>query len=449
MEEVLDHNQEAEQIFRQYGRLLELVAAAQLPGRPEDAEECVQDAVWAFVEGRAPWDPAQGSKQTWLCVLVRSRAKDRRRALAARMEEPLEEHSGLAAADHAERAAVRDGLRRVLEGLSREERRLFTLRFVYGLSSAELGGVLGLSPNGVDARVSRLRKKLKRLLARLTATPLLGVLTGLAVTAVLQSSSAATVMVIGFVSAGLLELPRAVAVIYGINIGTTMTAQLIAFDVQTLVYPVLFLGFLLDFAARRPRWQAVGEAVFSFGLLFEGIDILGRALQPLAGQAVFLDWMTRVKESPLLGILLGLSMTMVVQSSSATIALLQNVARQAGPDGIHSVLGLAGAVPVLLGDNIGTTVTALLACIGQGKNAARAALAHSCFNLSGSLLAAVLLPWFVRLVELTSPKGPELEVISRQIANAHTAFNVCCALLWLPFLPWMVRLVCALVPEDR
>ena len=247
---------------------------------------------------------------------------------------------------------------------------------------------------------------MKRLLARLTATPLLGVLTGLAVTAVLQSSSAATVMVIGFVSAGLLELPRAVAVIYGINIGTTMTAQLIAFDVQTLVYPVLFLGFLLDFAARRPRWQAVGEAVFSFGLLFEGIDILGRALQPLAGQAVFLDWMTRVKESPLLGILLGLCMTMVVQSSSATIALLQNVARQAGPDGIHSVLGLAGAVPVLLGDNIGTTVTALLACIGQGKNAARAALAHSCFNLSGSLLTAVLLPWFVRLVEFISPKRP-------------------------------------------
>ena len=214
-----------------------------------------------------------------------------------------------------------------------------------------LFGGLAMFLYGMD-RMSRALQRaagdaMKRLLARLTATPLLGVLTGLAVTAVLQSSSAATVMVIGFVSAGLLELPRAVAVIYGINIGTTMTAQLIAFDVQTLVYPVLFLGFLLDFAARRPRWQAVGEAVFSFGLLFEGIDILGRALHPLAGQTVFLDWMTRVKESPLLGILLGLSMTMVVQSSSATIALLQNVARQAGPDGIHSVLGLAGAVPVL------------------------------------------------------------------------------------------------------
>ncbi len=209
-----------------------------------------------------------------------------------------------------------------------------------------LFGGLAMFLYGMD-RMSRALQRaagdaMKRLLARLTATPLLGVLTGLAVTAVLQSSSAATVMVIGFVSAGLLELPRAVAVIYGINIGTTMTAQLIAFDVQTLVYPVLFLGFLLDFAARRPRWQAVGEAVFSFGLLFEGIDILGRALQPLAGQAVFLDWMTRVKESPLLGILLGLSMTMVVQSSSATIALLQNVARQAGPDGRCCCPGSSG-----------------------------------------------------------------------------------------------------------
>lgn len=313
-----------------------------------------------------------------------------------------------------------------------------------------LFGGLAMFLYGMD-RMSRALQRaagdaMKRLLARLTATPLLGVLTGLAVTAVLQSSSAATVMVIGFVSAGLLELPRAVAVIYGINIGTTMTAQLIAFDAQQLVYPVLFAGFVIDFAARKARWQAVGEAVF--GLLFEGIGILGRALQPLAGQEVFLGWMTRVKASPLLGILLGLGMTMVVQSSSATIALLQNVARQAGPDGIHSVLGLAGAVPVLLGDNIGTTVTALLACIGQGRDAARAALAHSCFNLTGSLLAAALLPGFVRLVELVSPKGPELEIISRQIANAHTLFNICCALLWLPLLPWMVRLVCALVPEE-
>ena len=166
MEDILDQNREAERIFRQYGKLLTAVAAAQLPGRPEDAEECVQDAVWAFVEGREKWDPERGSEKTWLCLLLRSRARDRRRALASRAEEPLEDHAHLTAGDEAEGAAVRDGLRRALGELSREERRLFTLRFVYGLPSAELGGVLGLSPNGVDARVSRLRRKLKRLLAR-------------------------------------------------------------------------------------------------------------------------------------------------------------------------------------------------------------------------------------------------------------------------------------------
>lgn len=166
MEDILDQNREAERIFRQYGKLLTAVAAAQLPGRPEDAEECVQDAVWAFVEGREKWDPERSSEKTWLCLLLRSRARDRRRALASRAEEPLEDHVHLTAGDEAEGAAVRDGLRRALGELSREERRLFTLRFVYGLPSAELGGVLGLSPNGVDARVSRLRRKLKRLLAR-------------------------------------------------------------------------------------------------------------------------------------------------------------------------------------------------------------------------------------------------------------------------------------------
>ena len=195
-------------------------------------------------------------------------------------------------------------------------------------------------------------------------------------------------------------------------------------------------------------FQVLLQVFGGLALFLYGTDSLCRAVQQGAGRGLR-SLLARGTANPVAGLLTGAAVTAVVQSSSATIALLQNVARQAGPDGIHSVLGLAGAVPVLLGDNIGTTVTALLACIGQGKDAARAALAHSCFNLSGSLLAAVLLPWFVRLVELISPKGPELEVISRQIANAHTAFNVCCALLWLPFLPWMVRLVCALVPEDR
>ena len=188
---------------------------------------------------------------------------------------------------------------------------------------------------------------------------------------------------------------------------------------------------------------AGGLALFLFGM-----ESMSRALQQAAGERMR-GFLRRITRTPLTGALAGLLVTAVLQSSSATIALLQNVARQAGPDGIHSVLGLAGAVPVLLGDNIGTTVTALLACIGQGRDAARAALAHSCFNLTGSLLAAVLLPGFVRLVELVSPKGPELEIISRQIANAHTLFNLLCTLVWLPLTPVMVRLVCKLVPQPQ
>ena len=126
---------------------------------------------------------------------------------------------------------------------------------------------------------------------------------------------------------------------------------------------------------------------------------------------------------------------MVVQSSSATIAVLQNFASQAGPDGVTSVIGLAGAIPILLGDNIGTTITALLASIGQSKNAKRTAIAHSIFNISGSFVFVWLIPWFAKFVQYISPKGNEVEVISRQIANAHTTFNVVCTLVWLPLIP--------------
>ena len=142
-------------------------------------------------------------------------------------------------------------------------------------------------------------------------------------------------------------------------------------------------------------------------------------------------------------------MTLVVQSSSATIAVLQRAAQQVGPDGIHSVLGLAGALPILLGDNIGTTITAILAALGQPQDAKRTAAAHCCFNLSGSVVCLLALPWMTKLVEAVSPKGPELEIIARQIANAHTLFNAACTLVWLPLTPVMVKLVCKLVPEQE
>lgn len=151
--------------------------------------------------------------------------------------------------------------------------------------------------------------------------------------------------------------------------------------------------------------------------------------------------MAKVSDIPVLGVLLGAVMTLVVQSSSATIAVLQNFASQPGPDGVTSVIGLAGAIPILFGDNIGTTITALLASIGQSKNAKRTALAHSIFNITGSIVFLFLIQVLAKFVQFISPKGPEVEVISRQIANAHTTFNVVCTLVWLPLIPLMVKIV--------
>ena len=202
-------------------------------------------------------------------------------------------------------------------------------------------------------------ERLRRALAALTRTPLTGALAGMVVTAVMQSSSATTVMVIGFVSAGLLELPQAVAIIFGANIGTTVTAQLLAFRVEEMLGVVLFGSFFLCAVARTERGRQMGTAVFSFGLLFAGMEQIRSVVEPLALCPEFEAWMAQVREKPLWGLLLGLGMTLVVQSSSATIGVLQGVARQAGPDGVHSLLGLAGAVPVLLGDNVGTTITAI------------------------------------------------------------------------------------------
>ena len=292
-------------------------------------------------------------------------------------------------------------------------------------------------------------RRLRSLLARCTANPVAGLLTGAAVTAVLQSSSAVTVMVIAFLAAGLLQLRQAVPVVFGANIGTTVTAQLLAFRVESWRYLLLFCGVLLCLACKGWRGRCVGEAVFGFGLLFEGVTVMRSAMEPLLQSPLLRLELARVQQSPLHGLLTGVCMTLTVQSSSATVALLQSMAAQPGADGVHSLLGLAGAVPVLLGDNVGTTITAILAAAGGTRDAKRAAAAHCCFNLSGSLVCLLALPWFVRLVELLPPEGEELEIIARQIANAHTLFNALCTLIWLPLTPLMVRLVTTLVPEKR
>ena len=176
-----------------------------------------------------------------------------------------------------------------------------------------------------------------------------------------------------------------------------------------------------------------------------GIETMGDVMKPLASSPVFTDLIGKVSGIPVLGLLLGTAMTLVVQSSSATIAVLQNFASQAGPDGVSSVIGLTGAIPILLGDNIGTTITALLASIGQSKNAKRTAIAHSIFNISGSCVFIFLVPWFAKFVQFISPKGNEIDVISRQIANAHTTFNIVCTLVWLPLIPLMVKIVTTII----
>ncbi len=314
------------------------------------------------------------------------------------------------------------------------------VKIVFGL----LGG-LAMFLYGMNSMSDALQKaageKMKRILGFLTKNPLMGALAGALVTAVLQSSSATTVMVIGFVSAGLMSLPQAISVIFGANIGTTMTAQLMAFKISNYIYPIIFIGFIMNFVFKKEKIRNVGMVIFSFGLLFEGIEVMGGVMKPLASSAIFVDLMGKVSEIPVIGVVLGAVMTLVVQSSSATIAVLQNFASQPGPDGIHSVIGLAGAIPILFGDNIGTTITALLASIGQSKNAKRTAIAHSTFNITGTILFMFLIRPLAAFVQWISPKGDELDIISRQIANAHTTFNVACTLIWLPLIPVMVKIV--------
>lgn len=289
-------------------------------------------------------------------------------------------------------------------------------------------------------------EKMQKVLALLTKNPVLGVIAGTVCTAVLQSSSATTVMVLGFVSAGLMKLPQAISIILGANIGTTITAQLIAFQIGDYAWLFVAIGFILYFFIKKEMVTNIGQTVFAFGMLFVGINIMGDAMKPLAASPFFIDLMMRVQDIPVLGVLLGTAMTVVVQSSSATIAVLQNLASTAAADGVTSIIGLSGALPILFGDNIGTTITALLASIGGTVNAKRTAAAHIIFNITGTFIFIWFIPLYADFIQFISPKGPEVEVISRQIANAHMCFNLFNTLLWLPFIAILVKIVTKLVP---
>lgn len=322
------------------------------------------------------------------------------------------------------------------------------MKIIFGL----VGG-LAIFIYGMNMMSECLQKaageKMKKILALLTKNPILGVLAGALTTAVLQSSSATTVMTIGFVSAGLMSLPQAISIILGANIGTTMTAQIIAFKITDYIYLFIFAGFLISFISKKEKVKNIGQTIFAFGLLFLGIETMGDVMKPLASSAFFVNMIGKVSHIPILGVCVGAVMTLVVQSSSATIAVLQNFAAQAGQDGVTSIIGLAGAIPILLGDNIGTTITAVLASIGQPKDARRTAFAHCVFNISGAILFLFLVKPYAALIQFISPKGNEIDVISRQIANAHTGFNLVMTLIWIPLIPLMVKIVMKLVPDGK
>lgn len=323
-----------------------------------------------------------------------------------------------------------------------------TMEVIFGLLGGLAVFIFGMNMMS-DCLQKAAGEKMKSILAMLTKNPILGVLAGALTTAVLQSSSATTVMAIGFVSAGLMNLPQAISIILGANIGTTMTAQIIAFKLSDYIYLIIFIGFIVNFLVKSEKAKNIGQTIFAFGLLFLGIETMGSVMKPLASSPVFTDMIAKVADVPVLGVAVGTLMTLVVQSSSATIAVLQNFAAQPGPDGVSSMLGLAGAIPILLGDNIGTTITALLASIGQPRDAKRTAVAHCIFNISGCLLFIWFVKPYAALIQYISPKGPEIEVISRQIANAHTCFNITMTLIWIPLIWLMVKIVMAIIPDGK
>lgn len=302
-----------------------------------------------------------------------------------------------------------------------------------------LGG-LGLFLYGMNLMGMGLQKaageKLKKLIEILTNNRLMGVLVGALVTMVIQSSSATTVMVIGFVNAGLMTLSQAVGVIMGANIGTTVTAQLIAFKLTDLAPLAVAIGVGVWIASSRKRAKNLAEIMIGFGILFIGMDMMGNGLKPLAGNPIFSNIMISL-EDPFLGILVGLGLTTIVQSSSASIGLLQALASQ-------GLIGLDIAFPILFGDNIGTTTTALISSVGTNKTAKRAAVIHFLFNLIGTIIFMTLLKRPIENIVLKiSPND-----IQRQIANAHTLFNLINVAIQLPFARLLVKAAMKLVPGD-
>ncbi len=281
--------------------------------------------------------------------------------------------------------------------------------FLYGMQ---------MMSNGLEAAAGN---KMKQILEKLTANRFLGVLVGAGITAVIQSSSATTVMVVGFVNSGMMTLRQAVWIIMGANIGTTITGQLIALDVGLLAPLFAFVGVAIVVFIKAPKLESIGQIIAGLGVLFIGMDMMGAAMEPLQDSEAFVSLMTKFS-NPVLGILAGMIFTAIIQSSSASVGILQTLAT-------NGLIAFPNAVFVLFGQNIGTCITAVLASIGTNRSAKRTTIIHLMFNIIGTTIftAICLLLPLAELVEAITPGRP-----ASQIANMHTLFNIFTTLILLP-----------------
>lgn len=278
--------------------------------------------------------------------------------------------------------------------------------------------------------------RMKQILEKLTSNRFLGILVGAGITAVIQSSSATTVMVVGFVNSGMMTLKQAIWIIMGANIGTTITGQLIALDVGVIAPLIAFLGVVIIVFLKSEKLHYIGNILAGLGVLFIGMDMMSSAMEPLADSEAFVNLLTKF-ENPLLGILAGLVFTALIQSSSASVGILQALAGS-------GIIGLNSAAYVLFGQNIGTCVTALLASVGTNRDAKRATVIHISFNVIGTIVFTILclITPLISFMESITPTN-----VPAQIANLHTLFNVVTTLLLLPFGNILVKFVEKLLPD--
>ncbi len=298
-----------------------------------------------------------------------------------------------------------------------------------------------------DALKNVAGEKMKDILGMLSNNRLMGMITGAIVTAVIQSSSVTTVMLVGFVTAGLMSLSQTVGVIMGSNIGTTITAQIVAFKVTKYALLLVAIGFGMLFASKKEKIQQYGYMIMGLGMIFFGMGVMSGAMKPLRTYQPFLDMMTQMS-NPVLGILVAALFTALIQSSSATTGVIIVLAMQ-------GLISLKAGIALSFGANIGTCVTALLAAIGRPREALRVSIVHVLFNVVGVVIFLPFIGPFVKFVVSISPSPAEgltglqaaASVLPRQVANAHTIFNATCALVFLPFITYFVRIVYRLVPD--